>query len=988
MWDISRAMGAHSAHYCDLETIEDEYTIASGDGSLMTLIRVRGLLQIPGKGEYNKIIDLLTTTLKTAFSKPGHHLQISARYDPEGNGVGEGMQPLFDTARRLGVEEAGMGVLKDWKQSLAKYISNEDVLIALWSTPRLLPGAVARTAGHRQKKRVQRSTAWTKTDGMQMAAGMREIAHTHQAVSNSIVDALSAGGVMAERLSIGEATQKIRGSLFPISGEWAPVTGVKKYPSGAGENRYLNETSIGAWAAPSLAEQMVAGGARYHGLSMVEVGGKLYAPVDVKLAPQEPEPFNNLFRRLMNKRMPYALSIRIDSGGEYWWAAVKRGVTAILRLTSPDSKRISAAYAGMGEYAKSGARVGLQITATTWVDNDDSPETTQEILRRQRELIEVIQGWGSSDAHETYGDPLFTLFSTMPGWTGQCPAPIALAPLPDALVMVPFFRPTMPWKQGTLMWRTPDGRAMPYAQGSTRQTSWVDLGIAPMGYGKSVTLSTINLAFCLAAGLNDLGLLSVTDIGPSSRGVVRVLQALLPKDRFHWAVYHRLRMVPEHSVNVFDTPLGCRKPLPNHRFYLRNLLTLLATPIGESRPYDGVSGIASACIDAAYDAYADGAGAKPYVRSICQDVDAVVDGLNLLVDQHATWWEIVDQLFDAGYQHEAGMAQRYAVPTLGEVAGFARNDKVTGTYGQAINGQKVTEIFWQSLMDAIRAYPIMKEPTRLDLSDARVIALDIEEVAPRGTEDANRQTAVMFMLSRHITASRFFEMPDDVILMPEKYREYHQARIERMREVPKRLSWDEFHRASQNQAVADQVVGDVETSIRESRKWNLHIGLYSQNIGDFPPVLLSLATSISVLGAGTEKDVGIIGEELGLTEGAVQAIRSLRKPGRSGASFLAYYRTSDGVITHKLMNTLGPQLLWAFSTTTEDVAVRDKLANAVGYLPALALLARNYPGGVKRRIEVLNELAESRGVDMETYSPVNEVVDELANSAQARRYAA
>ncbi|WP_419617394.1 hypothetical protein, partial [Thiolapillus sp.] len=84
----------------------------------------------------------------------------------------------------------------------------------------------------------------------------------------------------------------------------------------------------------------------------------------------------------------------------------------------------------------------------------------------------------------------------------------------------------------------------------------------------------------------------------------------------------------------------------------------------------------------------------------------------------------------------------------------------------------------------------------------------------------------------------------------------------------------------------------------------------------------------------------------------------------------------------------GPQLLWAFSTTTEDVAVRDKLANAVGYLPALALLARNYPGGVKRRIEVLNELAESRGVDMETYSPVNEVVDELANSAQARRYAA
>ena len=53
----------------------------------------------------------------------------------------------------------------------------------------------------------------------------------------------------------------------------------------------------------------------------------------------------------------------------------------------------------------------------------------------------------------------------------------------------------------------------------------------------------------------------------------------MPEGKKHLAAYHRLRMTPDYAVNPFDTPLGNRKPLPSHKAFLVNLLSLLATPL-------------------------------------------------------------------------------------------------------------------------------------------------------------------------------------------------------------------------------------------------------------------------------------------------------------------------------------------------------------------------------------------------------------------------
>lgn len=95
------------------------------------------------------------------------------------------------------------------------------------------------------------------------------------------------------------------------------------------------------------------------------------------------------------------------------------------------------------------------------------------------------------------------------------PAPVTAAPLQDAIGMLPL-RSASPWKEGSLLLRTQDGKLFPFAPNSSEQAAWIDLGVAPMGGGKSVFLNALNFAFVTQAGLSRLPWVSIIDVGPSS----------------------------------------------------------------------------------------------------------------------------------------------------------------------------------------------------------------------------------------------------------------------------------------------------------------------------------------------------------------------------------------------------------------------------------------------------------------------------------------
>ena len=265
------------------------------------------------------------------------------------------------------------------------------------------------------------------------------------------------------------------------------------------------------------------------------------------------------------------------------------------------------------------------------------------------------------------------------------------------------------------------------------------------------------------------------------------------------------------------------------------------------------------------------------------------------------------------------------------------------------------------IASAVREFPILASVTRFDIGGARVAAIDLQDVAPQGDAIADRQTAIMYMLARHAMVRHWWLGPDMLRSVPEKFRSYHEARIQDIRETPKRICFDEFHRTSKTNAVRAQVIRDV----REGRKWGVQIVLASQLLDDFNKDMVDLATGVWICGtAVSDRAISETAQRFGLSDTAKWVMRyRLTGPRPSGAPVLLLLSTNEGRYEQHLVNTLGPIELWALSTSVEDVTLRNTLYTALGGPVARQVLARYFPGGsarqeVRRRVVLRTERGE------------------------------
>jgi len=224
--------------------------------------------------------------------------------------------------------------------------------------------------------------------------------------------------------------------------------------------------------------------------------------------------------------------------------------------------------------------------------------------------------------------------------------------------------------------------------------------------------------------------------------------------------------------------------------------------------------------------------------------------------------------------------------------------------------------------------------------------------------------------------------------MPETYRDHHRSRIMEIREDPKRLVYDEFHRTAKAKAVRDQVIVDM----REGRKWKVQVALLSQSLDDFDSVMVDFATSIFIMDAGPAQAIEKSATVFGLSDTAKHALRTrVHGPRAGGSTFLAQFSTKTGVNTQLLTSTLGPIELWSFSTTAEDARVRNELYERIGPAVARRVLASLYPSGtvanvIERRLAALKETGlldedSSKGV---IHQIIEEVMQEYRDNPAFR----
>jgi len=965
--------------FIQLETADDNTTLVAADGSMVSFVQIHGSRQIIGDAEYQWIVEQSTMKLGSRFDRPGYAIQVYFMRDPHMAGADLTRAMQSNRSSAAAMELSLDDLLTERQRHLAKYLAHEEIFFILWTRP----AAISRSDLNDAVK-ARRERKWViAKDSQHPFASLEPLRVRHKSYVAATLAALEELSIKATLENVHAALNAARRSIYPLlsnDGWRANLPGDPLLPRAPTTKSDMSEV---LW--PSLRRQICTGDAEVISPTTVRIGDLIWGGVDMTLGPADPSPFPQLLARLIDSDVPFHISFLIESAG-IQGSGFRAFASAILAWTNDVNRQIRESLKALQELAQSDPVVSLRISLSTY-----APARERKLVEmRLAALTQALEAWGYCQASSAGGDPLESVLSSAAGIACASTAPAAIAPLRDVVKLLPWQRASSPFSEGSVVFRTSDGRVWPYQTGSSLSTTWFDLIFAQPGSGKSVLMNALNLGTILSAGNARLPYMAILDIGPSSAGLISLIRDALPLERRHEAMHFKLKMSPEYAVNPFDTQLGCRFPLPEERSYLSELLTLLCTAPGQKTPYDGMAQLVGLCVDEMY-RWRDDKGAnsepRPYLMNVEQEVDEVLRKYNIHLPVDPYWWDVVDALYEVGAYHECMMAQRHAVPTLADAVTAARRPQIRALLEETSIGasaESIIHAFDRMIASAVREFPILASITRFDLGTTRVAAVDLQDVAPQGDDSADRQTAVMYMLARHVLVRAWWLGQDSIRLMPEKYRGYHEARLRDIRESPKRLCFDEFHRTSKTQSVRSQVVRDM----REGRKWGVQIVLASQLLDDFSDDMVDMATGVWICGtAVSERAISATADRFGLSDTARWVMRyRLTGPRASGAPVLLLLSTNEGRYEQHLINTLGPIELWALSTSSEDVDLRTRLYDALGAPRARQILSKFFPGGsarqeIRRRVVQRTEKGNLEAAS--TSLVISELAEEMIKTVRA-----
>ncbi len=614
--------------YCDIQTADSRTVLVANDGSLVSILRVEGVQMLIGKEEFERILDGLKQSLQTTLSHSGYLIQVFFSYNKDEikKEITEIFTPAKGTAQRLGLNLDDL--FNERVDYLAEFCACEEVYLALWTRLGTLTSEQNKRARSEKLKEIKKNKIPPFFQTQNILAAVPDLRESHDSFVRSVSSDFNNWGIITNILEVHEAVAAMRRSADPefTDRNWRPLLPgdkitIKEYKEMHGEISDI------LW--PSLARQVLPRDAENINLRTTRVGDRIYSTVFIDLFPKDVQSFVRLFSRTLQTQIPWRISFLIESNG-LGAAGIRSAIASVLTVTSRQNRLISDSLKLLSYINLSGddAVVRLRVSAATWAPEDD-----MRLLRSRASMLSrAIQGWGSCDVSEISGDSFEGVVSSMLAVSSKSVATPSIAPLSDVLTMLPLFRPASPWNHGAILFRSPDGKPWPYHPGSQFQTTWIDLFYARPGSGKSVLSNAINLAVCLSAGISRLPRIAVVDIGPSSSGLISLLKDALPANQKHLVAYHRLRMRADYAINPFDTQLGCRFPTPQERSFLVNFLTLLVTPVGAEKAYDGVADMSGLVVDELYKSLADEGNPNVYAAHGDENVDTALEEIGFVRD--------------------------------------------------------------------------------------------------------------------------------------------------------------------------------------------------------------------------------------------------------------------------------------------------------------------------------------------------------------------
>lgn len=994
--------GRSLADRIGLESAEDEYTLTFKNGSLASFVQIGGAMCHENEFKLASVADALRVSLTPFLSRPEHALEIIFSRDP--SAAQRHVEQIINR-QRARATEIGLDMTDIFAGTNARLADNligETCIAVIHTRP---TNQVANDSGIMVKSSPEERLL---AGGCHFSRN-NDMSVRHMTLTDALCRDLEMRGRQAIKCNIVDALREIRVFLYPFSApwkqEWMPVlplplrkrtkqkSGLIEMPTKSSQMNGEDYSNLGML---SFDRQLAVEDAQIIDMRTVRIGDVIFSGFDVTVAPEILTSFDELVTETMASplRLDWRCRFLIEPGG-LQAVRLREQFARLFAFAAPiRNMRIRNSIAALREIdGIEDTVVRLRISFATW-----ARVAHESDLRRKRAILQrAAEQWGNLSTDGVSADPLTTVLSSSASLGLESTAPPAAAPLSRALAMLPISRQASPWLEGPVTFRTSDGKIWPYWPGSSRQNSWVEIYSGTPGSGKSVAMHAINRSCILAPHAADskasqLPLIAVIDIGRSSKGFIDLMRESLPVHRRQEVVHLKLRMLQEHAINPFDTPLGMRRPLTAGRSFMVNFLTTLCG-VSDSGLRCPVAGIAGSALDQAFDTLADDKNPKRYIEGEEPVVDQALSDVDFCPDSNTSWWEVTDVLFAVGRIDAASQAQTRAVPVLTDLIAASYVEHVASLYAEArigFEGELVMKSFHRQIIESVRDYRIIASPTRFNMGAARIAALDLEEVA--GVQSgilALRQTALMYMLARQSMTNGWFVDESEINKMvsvghcPLQYREFHIGRARANRSTPKLLCIDEFHRTGGLAGLHRQILQDI----REGRKNNVRIALASQLPSDFGSDILDVASTIFIFAAPTEASSNILVERFGLSDAEQNILRHrLTGPRADGAPFFAVIRHKRGTVKQLLYLTLGANELWALSTTPEDTVLRDGLVDIIGPIEARKLLANRFStGSAKAEIEVRAARRAEKGNDISHSSVIDIMINELVEEFKAGR---
>jgi len=944
---------------CKLRAPVDNHTWVTTQDDLLSVIVLKGARKMMGDREFELATSRLNEKL-SVYMKVGtgrqHQFGFAFVSDPESSlpTIRELMTPSLNTARRYGGEGVER-LFEDMAQSVALHTTDEFALLLVMTCARgLTPDEQKRMLKWKMERypKLSKEVGGKIDDSFSQSPriGSPLLYPRHQGLLENLLKDISNESVginiLADLCTTHQSAAYIR-KFFDKSGfslKWKPrLLGDAHQPAPAvrkGDASHLFPIQVGRQIITEPINE------HFGDAEMVFYNGTWMVPLVMDIPPEaaETDSFASLADRI-GRRIPWSVNFEFIPNG-LDQRKVDQLFASFFGAFGDHNKAVKSAVdylkasKAQGEYI-----VALRATFMTWA------KTQEEATNRLSFLKLAVQGWGSSVVSNETGAPAITVMSGAPGFAKRSYAPYMPGPISSFTRMMPFTRPTSVWPKGAMMLRTKEGKPFLYELGTPLQLFWGMVIFAPTGGGKSFLMNTINRSILFGAGVTELPYIVLIDVGMSGTGVINLAKAYLPKELADQCISIRIRNSREYCINPFDTMLGCEEPTPNEKDFMVAVLAAVCANLG-----DEGDKFLSMVIDAAFLRYGRGRpDAKRYQRTMEPEIARAVDELGIEVDAKTSFWEIEDALFDRGEIALASKAHRYVVPVLSDLIEVAREPGIANIWSTAKtpSGESIIEVFSRSMISAAGDYELISRETQYDIGNARIVMVDLEEVVGSSkSEEGRKRSALMYLFARQLGAKNFFVKWDEVrSVVPKKYMDFHQRRVNSLFESLKVLEYDEAHNAAGVPALQRLIQKDL----REGRKYKTVTIMASQMIDDFPKVAVENSYTYFILGSGSTEAVrgpGGLGDRFGLSETEMNCIeRDLTGPTSEGAPLFAMFKTTRGVISQLLYNTVSSIEAWAYTTTVDDVRVRDIIYKRIGVRQTLEFLAEKHPRGLRLLIE-------------------------------------